>query len=88
MTVFIDHSFEKDTDKISNKKLKLEIVGCTEQVQNTQSAAEIKNFKKTKGVLLHYRIRILEYRADVTTQGSVITFIRFLHPKDVYRYFP
>lgn len=88
MTVFIDRSFEKDTDKISDKKLKLAIAACIEQMRNARSAAEIKNLKKLKGFSRHYRIRIGEYRAGITIEGSVITFIRFLHRKDVYRYFP
>ena len=88
MNVAVDRSFERDTDKISDKKLLLRVAACIDEAKAAASPSEIKNLKKLKGFRYHYRIRIGEYRAGVTVKGVEIKFIRFLHRKDVYRYFP
>lgn len=35
-----------------------------------------------------YRIRIGQYRVGIVLEAGVVDFVRFLHRKDVYRYFP
>lgn len=88
MIVAIDRSFEKDTDKIKDRKLLLQIAGSIEKAREVQTHNEIRHLKKLKGFSQHYRIRIGEYRLGVIIQGEAITFIRCLHRKEVYRYFP
>lgn len=41
-----------------------------------------------KGAPYHFRIRIGEYRIGVVITGNTIVFERFLHRKDIYKYFP
>ena len=88
MIVKIDRSFEKDTEKIRNNHLLQKIVSCIESVKEASDKREIGNLKKMKGAPYHYRIRIGEYRIGVVISGNTIIFERFLHRKDVYKYFP
>ncbi len=88
MNVRIDHSFEKDTDRISDKKLLLKVADCIDSVGQAKCADEIANLKKMKGAPSHYRIRIGNYRMGVVIHGKDIIFERFLHRKDIYKYFP
>ena len=44
--------------------------------------------RKVKGEKKFYRIRVGDYRLGVKIEGETVTFIRFLHRKDIYRYFP
>ena len=88
MIVRVDKSFVKDTDKITNRKVLLKIAAAIEAIQKTDSLKEIKNLKKLKGYDGHYRIKFSEYRAGVIIRSNEIIFERFLHRKEIYRYYP
>lgn len=88
MIVKIDKSFNKDTDKISDKKLLLKIAHAIESVIAVNSINDIKNTKKLKGNSQHYRIKIGDYRLGFVLIDETIIFERCLHRKDIYKYFP
>ena len=88
MNVIIDRSFERDINKINEKKLLVKVADCIEFSKKAGSYEEIKGIKKLKGAHFHYRIRIGNYRAGVVIRGNDIIFERFLHRKDIYKYFP
>ena len=89
MKVKIDKSFDKDIDNIRDKHLLIKLQNVIAIIENAQSLAEIPNVKKIKGYSSYYRIRVGDYRLgfeEISGQG--INLIRFLHRKEVYRYFP
>ena len=88
MKIKIDKSFQKDTDKIHDTKLLQKIALCIEQVITSKSVKEIENVKKLKEYKDHYRIRIGDYRAGLVIKGDEVIFERFLHRKDIYKYYP
>ena len=88
MIVKIDKSFNKDTDKISDKKLLLKIAHAIESVIAVNSITEIKNLKKLKSSSQHFRIKIGDYRLVFALVDETIIFERCLHRKDIYKYFP
>ncbi|WP_410795602.1 type II toxin-antitoxin system RelE family toxin [Parabacteroides sp. FAFU027] len=88
MIVRIDKSFEKDVNKIKDKSFHLKIADCIEQIMTIEQISSIKNLKKLKGAENFYRIRIGEYRLGILIENDSITFIRCLHRKDIYKYFP
>jgi mRNA interferase RelE/StbE len=49
---------------------------------------ELNNIKKLKAKGDYYRIRVGDYRIGLTANEEVITFVRVLHRKEIYRYFP
>ncbi|MGE0637532.1 MAG: type II toxin-antitoxin system RelE/ParE family toxin [Bacteroidia bacterium] len=88
MIVRVDKSFEKDTDKLKDRKLLQKIADSIRQVQAAKSPAEIQGLKKLSGFSTYYRIRIGEYRIGVFIKGNEAIFERCLHRKDIYRYYP
>ncbi len=88
MIVLIDKRFEKDTNKINDKSLLKKITTCIINIQNANSLNEIKNLKKLKGFDLEFRIKIGDYRIGLIIEDNKISFIRFLHRKDIYKFFP
>ena len=88
MKVSVDKSFEKDTDKIRDKKLLQKVAECIELAIACKSSAEIQNLKRLQGFKNHYRIRIGDYRAGLIIKNEEIVFERFLHRKDIYKYYP
>lgn len=88
MIILIDKSFEKDTDKINDKSVLRKIAESVLNVQNANNLKEIKNLKKLKGFHTEYRIKIGQFRIGLIVENKKVIFVRFLHRKDIYRYFP
>jgi mRNA interferase RelE/StbE len=88
MIVKVDKTFEKDTNKIKDKKLLYDIADCIEALQLAQNIKSIKNIKKLRGINSFYRIRIGDYRIGLEIKNETVELIRFLHRKDIYKYFP
>lgn len=88
MIVKIDKIFEKDTDKIKDKRILFKIVDVIEKVRNADDIISIKNIKKLKGSNKFYRIRIGDFRIGIIIDNDIVEFIRCLHRKDIYKYFP
>lgn len=88
MNILIDRRFEKDTDKIRDRNLLIKLADIIEQVRNSPNFESIHNFKKMQGSNNYYRIRIGDYRIGIILSGNTVTFIRFLHRKEIYRVFP
>jgi mRNA interferase RelE/StbE len=57
-------------------------------VETGENLGEVTNIKKLKGEGAYYRIRVGDYRIGITADEDTVIFVRVLHRKDVYRYFP
>ncbi len=88
MIVKIDKSFEKDFKKAGNQRLNPKLLATIENIQKATKLTDIKNIKKLKGRTDLYRIRLGDYRIGVIINKKEVQLIRFLHRKEIYRYFP
>lgn len=89
MKIFIDKSFAKDVDKITDKKLLRNLKKLITKLESSDSLTELPNVKKIKGYDSFYRIRIGNYRLGLEKiGGNEICLTRLLHRKDIYKYFP
>jgi mRNA-degrading endonuclease RelE of RelBE toxin-antitoxin system len=61
---------------------------CFEAIPNVGSMDEILHFSKLEGHEDYYRIRVGDYRIGLKMEGELIIFMRVLHRKEIYRYFP
>jgi len=59
-----------------------------EDVELAETTSRITNLKKLKGKGGYYRIRLGNYRIGIKIEDDLVVFIRALHRKDIYRYFP
>jgi hypothetical protein len=48
----------------------------------------VANLKKLSGGGPYFRIRLGDYRIGMRVEEDVVTFVRVLPRKDIYRYFP
>jgi len=48
----------------------------------------LKEIRKLRGFEKDYRIRIGDYRLGLIIDNQIVEFIRCLHRKDIYKYFP
>ena len=82
-------SFAKDLKAHQREKNLLERVQeVILEVEAAETIATIKNLKKLKAEGSYYRIRLGNYRIGLIIENESITFVRFLHRRDIYRYFP
>jgi len=61
---------------------------CFDNIPALKSTSDIASFKKLKGYDDYYRIRKGDFRIGIKLNGTVITFLRCLSRKDIYKYFP
>jgi len=57
-------------------------------VEKAQTPQEIPTIKKLRGERNYFRIRIGDYRLGLKIEGQLVTLVRILNRKDIYRYFP
>lgn len=88
MKVGFRKSFEKDLSKIRDQDLLLRVKAVIEEVENADDLLNVSNIKRLKADGDYYRIRIGNYRVGLTQDEGMITFVRILHRKEMYRYFP
>lgn len=88
MIVRIDKSLDKDVKKIRDKILLNKLAALIELLQTEKSLSFIETLKKLKGHSTYYRIRVGDYRLGLAVEGNEVHLLRFLHRKDIYRYFP
>ena len=88
MTVRFKESFVRDLRSIKDKGVLTRVRELIELVEQAQNLGQVANLKKLRGGGNYYRIRVGDYRIGLTVEGDAITFVRFLHRKDIYRYFP
>lgn len=88
MNVEFRKSFEKDLSKIRDVELLQRIQAVIEEVESIDSLTDLSNVKKIKAEGDYYRVRVGDYRIGLSVSEDVVTFIRVLHRKEIYRYFP
>lgn len=88
MKIEVQKSFEKDIEKITDKKLAEQVSLVIEELEKCKSLSDIRNVKKMKAKGLYYRIRIGNYRLGLKQNLNSVILLRFMHRKDIYSYFP
>ena len=81
-------SFARDLRKVRDKSLLQRVHGSIEQVEGASTAEDISQLRKLRGSDRYYRICLGDYRLGIVIEGETVTFVQFLHRKDIYRYCP
>jgi mRNA interferase RelE/StbE len=81
-------SFERDVDKIRDEDLLDRIKTTIESVEAATSLLDVNDITKLKTRGNYYRIRIGDYRIGITVNEDLVSFVRVLHRREIYRYFP
>ncbi|MCY7326981.1 MAG: type II toxin-antitoxin system RelE/ParE family toxin [Saprospiraceae bacterium] len=89
MTIEYSSRFVKDLKALKGtpsfakiKELAFDLIPIVETLD------EIPHFTKLEGYDHYYRIRIGDYRIGFKMEDSTLVFMRVLHRKEIYRYFP
>lgn len=90
MKIEFKKSFKEDLKKIKDKKTLQKVKKLINAIEKAKSLRNIQNMdiKKIKGYEDYYRIRLENYRVGIKLEGDKVIFVRILHRKDIYKYFP
>jgi mRNA interferase RelE/StbE len=87
MRVQFRKSFAKDLEDIRGRQLLDRIKQAVQSVEQAETLEDVPHLKKLRGGD-YFRIRVGDYRLGLIVREGEVTFVRALHRKDVYRYFP
>ena len=88
MNTAFRESFDADLSAIADVALLRRIRKVIEQVEAARIFQQIPNLKRLESTGKYYRIRMGDYRFGFVFERGVVTFVRCLHRKEIYRYFP
>jgi mRNA interferase RelE/StbE len=88
MNVKVTEHFNKDIAKLRDKKVILAAKVILQKIETCNSLYEIPSLKKMEGTQKYFRIRVGDYRMGIFFDNKIIYITRFLHRKEIYRYFP
>lgn len=81
-------SFTRDLKKIKDRALLDKIKEVIECAEAAQDLNQIEDLVKLSGPSGYYRMRMGDYRLGLALHGDELEFVRCLHRRDIYRYFP
>jgi mRNA interferase RelE/StbE len=81
-------TFDADLSVIRDAALLRRVKKVIEQVEAARTFQQIPNLKRLEASGKYYRIRVGDYRLGFVFEQSVVTFVRCLDRKEIYRYFP
>ena len=81
-------SFLRDVRKVKDQDLLGRVCEVIEQVEKSIKLADLAGLRKLKHPGGYFRIKIGDYRCGLRVEDDTVTFVRLLHRKDIYRYFP
>ena len=82
-------SFARDLKKLKkNREVLGRIKDKIEEVEAAESLRQLPSLKKLSSRDDFYRIRVGDYRMGVVMRGETVEFVRCLHRREIYRYFP
>jgi mRNA interferase RelE/StbE len=88
LQVVFEASFARDLKRIKDRRLRERVRQIIEEAKNAENLGEIKSLNKISGYKTFYRIRFGDYRVGIEVVKGEIIFVRVLHRKEIYRYFP
>ena len=88
MKVAFRTSFTRDLRKLKDRQVRSRVKALIEQVEQVATLDAIPGLKKLSGEGRYFRVRMGDYRCGIVVDDDTVTFIRFLHRRDIYRYFP
>jgi len=86
MKISYTKQFIKDAKKYPQYKNKIN--ETVANFKNITSLSDIPNIKKLQSGGNDYRFRMGNFRIGFSINEDTIVFKRFLHRKDIYKYFP
>jgi mRNA interferase RelE/StbE len=86
--IVFKRSFAKDLKKVRRQTLRDQVQAVIEQVEQENDLSTISQVKHLTSDGPYFRIRVGDYRIGIVYEEDTVIFVRFLHRKDIYKFFP
>ena len=81
-------SFVKDLRSIKDQNVRDRVAELIRAAEQAADLREIPSLKKLRAAGGYYRVCLGDYREGLTVRRNAVSFVRCLHRKEIYRYFP
>jgi mRNA interferase RelE/StbE len=82
-------SFQRDLKSLKkNREMLGRIREKIKEVEGADGLKDLPSVKKLSGGEDFYRIRVGDYRIGIALEEGTVVFVRCLHRREIYRYFP
>ena len=82
-------SFIRDLRRVRDHSILGRVSALIEELEAAERLADISNAARIRSDQgRYYRFRIGDYRVGAVLEGQMLTLVRILHRRDIYRYFP
>ena len=88
MKTAFTNAFLRDVRKLPDQAIREQVRNAIVTVEAAPDLRSVPNLKKLSGGGPYYRIRLGDHRVGLAVRDDVVTFVRVLPRKDIYRYFP
>jgi mRNA interferase RelE/StbE len=88
MRVGFRAAFLKDLDAIQDQRMLQRLERVIRTLERAASLPEVPQVKRLRGHPDSYRIRIGDFRLGLQLVGQQVECVRFLHRREIYRFFP
>jgi len=80
--------FLKDIQKVKDRSILPRIREAIAAAESSAPIQSVPGIKRLKGGSRYFRLRIGDYRIGIVQEGTVLVFVRVMHRRKIYRYFP
>ncbi len=88
MNIEITEAFLKDVQSARNAELEKRVSKMLARIKAAPSLINLPQIVAMSGHPGYYRCRLGDFRAGFEIQDGVIVFLRCLHRREIYRFFP
>lgn len=88
MRISFRRSFARDLKRIDDAATRRQIRHRIENIEAANKLADLADVRKLRASGNFYRVRVGDYRLGLALVGSQIEFVRCLHRREIYRFFP
>ena len=81
-------SFTRDLRRLRNRTLSARVERIIQDMEGAAGIEAVAGAVRLRGPGAFYRIRVGDYRLAFSVEGNTAIVTRFLHRRDIYRYFP
>jgi mRNA interferase RelE/StbE len=74
--------------KIRDPSTRNRVARFIEKVETANTLRDVPNLTKMSGSGSFYPARLGDYRVGIHIAEDTVEFVRFLHRRDIYRFFP
>ena len=88
MEIRYSRAFIRDLRRVRDASIRRRVDRALDDLEAASTIAEVAGAVRIASATRLYRIRIGDYRLGFALDGDAVALMRFMHRREIYRYFP